>query len=468
MLPFSPQRLARGLAARIVQAGREASFSEVSTDSRELRHGGLFVALQGALPGERYFADALGAGARGLVGRRFEAGLRRQAARAGVWLFQAADGLQALQALAADQRRLLSCPVIGITGSNGKTSTKDLLAWLLSEQGALLATQGNFNNHIGLPLTLLRARPGLRYAVLEAGMNHAGELAALGAILKPDLAVVLNVGDAHAGNFHNGRAGVAAAKAELLRSLDAGGIAVLNADDPRCLAMARIHAGRSVLFGLSRKAHLRLSRVRDRGAMGLSALAEWSAPWGGKPQRLRVRLAQGGWVRRDQAAAALACALSVGADPRRLEARLAAWRPQGALRLELRPLLRGRSHAILDAYNASPQSMQAGLDFLAKSAPRGRRLAVLGSMLELGSASAALHRALGLSARRQGLRAVAALGPFAAQIAAGFGAGAKAFTRDQASEAARWIGAGLKPGDWVLFKGSRGMAVERVYQAMGA
>jgi UDP-N-acetylmuramoyl-tripeptide--D-alanyl-D-alanine ligase len=424
------------------------------------------VALQGEQPGERYFSDALGAGARGLVGRSFGAAVRREARRRGAWLFQAGDGLRALQALAADQRRLLGCPVAAITGSNGKTSTKDLLAWLLSDQGAVLATQGNFNNHIGVPLTLLRAVPGLRWAVLEAGMNHAGELRTLGRILRPDLALVLNVGDAHAGNFRDGRAGVAAAKAELVQSLGAGGIAVLNADDPRVLAMAPRHGGRSVLFGLSARAHLRLSRVRDHGARGLSAQAQWHAPWGGPPRRMTLRLAQGGWARREQAAAALAAALCLGADPARLAARLAAWRPQGKLRLELKPLQGGRSHAILDAYNASPQSMQSGLDFLALSAPKGHRLGVLGSMLELGAGAPAQHRRLGRLARARGLRALAALGPHAGDLVSGFGKGARAFSRDQAEAAALWLGQGLRPGDWVLFKGSRGMAVERVYQAM--
>jgi UDP-N-acetylmuramoyl-tripeptide--D-alanyl-D-alanine ligase len=468
MFAMSAQRLAHGLRARIVQAGKDLLFSAASTDTRELKAGGLFIALQGAVAGERYFADALGAGARGLVGRRFDAAVRREAKVRGAWLFEVRDGLAALQALAADQRRLLNCPVIGITGSNGKTSTKDLLAWLLAGEGSVLATQGNFNNHIGLPLTLLRAQPGLRFAVLEAGMNHAGELRALGRILRPDLALVLNAGDAHAGNFPDGKDGVARAKAELVQSLSPAGIAVLNAGDPRVAAMAGLHRGRSVLFGLGAKAHLRLSAVRDGGARGLTATAHWNAPLGGKPATLKLRLAQGGWVRREQAAAALAAALSVGADPRKLERRLAAWRPQAKLRLELKPLgaPKLRAHAILDAYNASPQSMAAGLDFLARSAPQGARMGVLGSMLELGEGAPALHRALGRQAKAQGLRALAALGPSAGDIAHGFGAGAKAFRREDADAAAAWLGAQLKGGDWVLFKGSRGMAVERVYDAM--
>jgi UDP-N-acetylmuramyl pentapeptide synthase len=183
---------------------------------------------------------------------------------------------------------------------------------------------------------------------------------------------------------------------------------------------------------------------------------------------LRVRLAQGGWVRREQAAAALAAALSLGADPAKLERRLAAWRPQAKLRLELKPLRSQgrRAFAVLDAYNASPQSMNAALDFLARSAPQGRRLGVLGSMLELGAGAPGLHRTLGRQAKAQGLRALAALGPSAGDLAQGFGPGARAFRREEAEAAAAWMGGQLRPGDWVLFKGSRGMAVERVYDAM--
>jgi UDP-N-acetylmuramoyl-tripeptide--D-alanyl-D-alanine ligase len=470
MLPLSPLRVLHGLGsnARLAQAGREQSFTEAGTDTRALRQGALFFALQGAQAGERYFSDALKAGARGLVGRSFSPAVRREARRRDAWLFQVPDGLGALQALASDQRRFLGATVVGVTGSNGKTSTKDLLAWLLEEQGAVLATQGNFNNHIGLPLTLLRARPGLRWAVLEVGMNHAGELAALGRILRPDLALVLNVGDAHAGNFRDGKTGVARAKEELVQSLSPTGIAVLNAGDPACAAMARRHRGRSILFGQGAGSQLLFSQIRDRGARGLSAMAQWTAPLGGKPRRLRVRLSQGGWVRREQAAAALATALALGADPAKLEQRLATWKPETKMRLELKPLRSGstRAQAILDAYNASPQSMNAALDFLARSAPQGRRLGVLGSMLELGKAAPALHRALGRQAKAQGLRALAAVGPSAGDLAQGFGPGAKAFSRDAATDAAAWLKAQLRAGDWVLFKGSRGMAVERVYDAM--
>jgi UDP-N-acetylmuramoyl-tripeptide--D-alanyl-D-alanine ligase len=465
MFPMSAQRVAAGLGAAIVQAGRPLSFKAVGIDSRRLEPGSLFIGIQGRVPGERYFDAALAAGARGLAGRRFSPAQRRLARRAGAWLFQVKDGLGALQALAADQRRLISAPVLAVTGSNGKTGAKDLLAHLLEGEGPGLATQGNLNNHLGVPLTLLRAEPGLDWVVAEAGMNHPGELSALGRLLRPTMAVVLNVGDAHAGHFGGARAAVAAAKEELLRAMGPAGLAIVNADDPLTLAMGRRHGGAVATFGLAPGADLRLEGLKDGGARGFRATARWSAPQGGRPLRLPIRMASGGRAGWTSAAAALAAALSLGADPRRLQRRLAGYEPAAKLRQQLTALPFGAT-GILDAYNASPQSMQAGLEYLALSARRGRRLAVLGCMLELGGRAPAFHRALGRQARAAGVEALAALGDHAADIVKGFGAGSAAFGRDQAAEAAAWIKPRLVPGAWCLFKGSRGLAVERVHAAL--
>ena len=465
MLPFSPERTRMGLGAATAQAGAPRAFLAADTDSRRVRAGGLFIAVQGATAGEAYFGAALAAGAGGLAGRRFSPAIRAAAKRRGAWLFQVGDGLAALQSLALDQRRCLGLKVAAVTGSNGKTGTKDLLAHLLAGAGPVLATQGNFNNHLGVPLTLLRAERAQRFAVLEAGMNHAGELLALGRLIRPDLAVELNVGDAHAGFFKDGRRGVARAKQELLMAMGPGGIAVVNADDPFTAAMGRAFQGRVATFGRGRRADLRLEAVDDRGAFGLTAQARWNAPLGGRPARLRVRLGRGGKAGWTQAAAALAAALALGCDPGGLEGRLAGWVGPGKLRQELRPLPFG-ARAILDAYNASPQSMQAGLDYLRVSARRGRKLAVLGCMLELGGQARALHLALGRQARAAGVRSVVALGEHARAVAQGFGGDAAAFGAGQAAEAAAWMRPRLAPDAWCLFKGSRGLAVERVYDAL--
>ena len=468
MFPMSGHRVAAGLGAAVVQVGRPCDFVAVGVDSRRLDQGALFVAIQGRVPGERYFKDALAVGALGLAGRRFSPAQRRAARRAGAWLFKVSEGLAALQALAADQRRLIQVPVVAVTGSNGKTGVKDLLAYLLEGEGPGLATQGNLNNHLGVPLTLLRARPGLDWVVAEAGMNHAGELAALGRLLRPTVVVELNVGDAHTGNFEGGRRGVAAAKEELLKAMGPAGLAVLNADDPLVRDMGRRHRGAVATFGLAQGADLRLASLRDRGARGFRATALWRAPQGGRPLRLPLRMASGGRAGWTAAAAALAVALSLGAEPRRLRRRLASYASAARLRQEIRPLPFGAT-AVLDAYNANPQSMQAGLEYLALSAGQGPRLAVLGCMLELGAQAPAYHRALGRQARAAGLRALAVLGEQAMEVVRGFGPGrgeAAAFGRDQAAEAAAWIKPRLVPGAWCLFKGSRGLAVERVHAAL--
>ncbi len=464
MLPLSGQRLAQGCGALGFQAGQARSFSAASNDTRSLERGAVFFALQGEKKaGESFFDAALKQGAGALVGRRFSPAQKRQARRQGAWLIQVRDGLQALQTLAADQRRLFNGPVLAITGSNGKTGAKDLIAHLLGASAPGLSTKGNFNNHVGLPLTLLRLQPQHRWMALELGMNHAGELLALGHLAKPSLAVELNVGDAHLGYFSRRRA-VAAAKEELLQAMGASGIALLNGDDPLVRGMGKRFKGRQVLFGRSQGSHLRLWNVVDRGARGLSARAHWTAPFGSRAQTLSVRLKQGGKARWVQAAAGLAAGLALGMDGRALAAGLSSWQPAAKMRQEVLPLRGG--HAILDAYNASPQSMQAGLDFLAASAPQGHRLAVLGCMLELGSAAPALHRALGRQAKAAGLRSLAALGEHADEIVKGFGGDAAAFRKEEAAAAAVWLAGRLHKNDWTLFKGSRGLAVERVHQAL--
>ena len=449
MFPFSARRLAQGLGGELIAEGSEASYANLVTDSRKVKKGDIYLALKGErFNGEAFFEKAAKAGAAALVGRK-PPRIRGCAA------IRVPDGLLALQALARDQRRLFEGPVIAITGSNGKTGVKECLAHLLGE--GTLATQGNFNNHIGLPLTLLRLQPGHRAAVLELGMNHYGELALLGKISRPDVALELNVGDAHIGFFKD-RAGVAKAKEELLEAMGSSGIAVLNGDDPLVAAMGRRFRGRQIRFGTGKGNDLRLSRIQDRGASGLKADLSWQG------RALPLRLPMGGKARRYQALAALGGALAAGRELKGLLPRLGSFRPQSQGRLQLERL--GGVSFILDTYNASPQSMDAALEFLELSAPRGRRLAILGDMLELGAAAGNFQRALGRRARKAGLRVLGALGPRASATLEGFGGAGAAFQEEDAAGAAAFLKANLKAGDWVLLKGSRGMAVERVFAGL--
>lgn len=428
---MSAQRLAEGLGGRLLAEGRKnCGFTRVSTDSRTLKRGDIYLALKGErFDGEKFFKAALRAGASALVGRRFPK--TKQAA-----LIQVGDSLKALQSLAADQRRIFQGPVIAITGSNGKTSAKECLAWLLGGPEQTLATPGNWNNHVGLPLTLLGATRKHRAAVLELGMNHFGEIRRLTEICRPDIALVLNVGDAHL-EFFKTRAGVARAKEELLQGMNTSGIAVLNGDDPLVRAMGRRFKGRVLYFGCGAGCDL---------------------------QADKILLKAGGRVRLYQALAALAGGLAAGRDMDTLLERLRSFKPLAKHRQQ-RKRLNG-ANFIFDMYNASPQSMTAALEFLKASAPEGKRLAVLGDMLELGPKSASFHWQAGREAKAAGVRFLAAVGPHAKEALLGFGGEGKVFKKEEPDQVAAWLRSRLMPEDWVLVKGSRGMELEKVVEAL--
>jgi UDP-N-acetylmuramoyl-tripeptide--D-alanyl-D-alanine ligase len=448
MYPFSASRLAAGLKGSLLKAGSAATYTRLSTDTRTLKRGDAYLALQGErFDGEKFYRAALKAGAAALVGRRPPLAGRAAAIRVD-------DGLASLQALASDQRRLFEGRVFAITGSNGKTGTKECLAYLLG--AGTLSTPGNWNNHVGLPLTLLRLEPGHKAAVLELGMNHAGELKALAAICRPDIALELNVGDAHLGHFKS-RAAVAAAKEELLQGLGSAGIAVINGDDDLVAAMGRRRGGRVLSFGFRTKNGLRAHSLEDFGAQGARLALDWQG------RSFKLKLAMGGRAKIYQALASLAAALAAGREMKPALARLERFKPQSPGRQEIKRWC--GVNFILDAYNASPQSMDAALELLALSAPKGKRLAVLGDMLELGGAARGFQRELGRKARQAGLRDLAALGPNAQATLDGF-RGGEAFGREEAQEAAAWLRERAEPGDWVLLKGSRGMAVERVFNEL--
>jgi UDP-N-acetylmuramoyl-tripeptide--D-alanyl-D-alanine ligase len=464
MYPMSLERLAAGLGGRVLAEGGQGQYRSLSTDTRNLEAGQIYLALKGPnFDGQAFFTQALAKGASALVGSRFSAGVVKLARRRRAALLKVKDGLQALQSLAADQRGLMRGPVACVSGSTGKTGTKDRLAHLLSGQAKVLATEGNLNNAIGLPLTLLKAEPDQAYAVLEAGMNRAGELRALARLARPDLAVLTNVGDAHLGHFKDRKA-VAAAKAELIESLGPGHTAVLNGDDSLVRPMARRHRGPSILFGRSADCHLRLLSERDRGASGLGARLTWNPAKGRKPVAMSWKLPQGGRASLWNGLAAAAAGLGLGLDPDEVASRLASFQGSGGFRMEMAKL--GKARAVLDCYNASPQSMEASLEFLSRSAPQGRRLAVLGDMLELGPSSEKLHLQAGKQARKAGLRVLAGLGNFAPELCRGFGGPSRAFPPGAQAEAASWLAEQLKDGDWILFKGSHGMQVQKVFQSL--
>ncbi|MDQ3609712.1 MAG: UDP-N-acetylmuramoyl-tripeptide--D-alanyl-D-alanine ligase, partial [Actinomycetota bacterium] len=345
-------------------------------------------------------------------------------------ILAADDPLAALQRLATAWRRALGAKVIGITGSTGKTSTKDVLAAMLAPHRAVTATRANYNTEIGLPLTVLEAPPATEVLVLEMAMRGAGQIAELAAIAQPDVGVVVNVGPVHLEQMGSIE-GVADEKAALLSALRPGGTAVVPAGE--ALLEARTAVGvRTVTFGPG-------GDVADL------------------PQGLELGFASAHM--RLNALAALAAARAVGVEPRgRVDVALSALRGQ---RLELP----GGVVVIDDCYNANPMSMRAALDDLAATAS-GRRVAVLGDMLELGGDENAFHRAIGEHARERGVGVLVTVGPLAATMGEGLGDGALLHATADAAQAAALVRELVEPGDTVLVKGSRGVGLEVVARTL--
>jgi UDP-N-acetylmuramoyl-tripeptide--D-alanyl-D-alanine ligase len=433
------------------------------------------VALKGdRFDGHAFLAEAAAKGATAAVVRNGTAAVQ------GIPLFEVEDTLRALGALAAFHRRRFSIPVAAVGGSAGKTTTKEMVAAILSVRGPALATEGNFNNEIGVPLTLLRLGREHSAAVVELGMSAPDELRRITAIACPDAAVLTLIAAEHL-EFLKDLDGVAAAEGELYRGLLPGAIAVVNADDARCVAQAeRVASGvRKIFFGRSPLADVRLSRVTALGAEGMEICLEGEEWKGGAERGVRgVDLQQGRFTIRLKfvgehnamnaaAAAALARALSFSFEE--ISNGLAVARPF----THRSRLVAGAAGVTIldDCYNASPASMEAALATLAGLRVRGsgRAIAVLGDMLELGAFEEEAHRGLGRGARER-VDIAAFFGPRSLHSFEEFSSSAFSpsahFTEIEPLLA--WLRPRLHPGDTVLVKGSRGMKLERVVDALVA
>lgn len=423
--------------------GDDRSFTGVSIDSRTVHADELFVALAGARhDGHDHLADAAARGAAGaMVARASSAVLPR---------LLVADTRASMGCLAGHWRSRFRLPVVAVTGSNGKTTVKEMLAAVLSRVGATLATRGNLNNDIGVPLTLFGLGETHRYAVVEMGANHAGEIAALGAIVRPTVSVVTQCAPAHLAGFGSIE-GVARAKGEIFSALPDDGIAVVNADDPYADLWLRLAGTRRVLqFSMQRAADV---RAHDRGldADGhrrieletCHGLTEVSLPLLGRHNVLN-------------AAATVASALALGIAPASWRDGLQAMQPVSG-RLELHAGTCG-SRIVDDTYNANPGSLAAALETLAELP--GRHWLVLGDMGELGADSEVMHRRAGAAVRATGVERLYTVGELAGLAADEFGAGAERCA-DVAAVAAAVAG-DLVAGVTVLVKGSRTARMERV------
>jgi UDP-N-acetylmuramoyl-tripeptide--D-alanyl-D-alanine ligase len=417
-----------------------------SVDTRTLSPGDLFFALRGPNhDGHAYVALALEKGAAAVV-------VEHPVPDANALVVP--DTLAALQSLAAWARHHWGGRIVAVTGSAGKTTAKDAIAHLLSVELPVGKTVGNFNNHVGVPLSILRLPDDSRVGVLEMGMNHASEIRALAAIAKPDIGVVTNVGYAHVEAFDS-IDGVALAKRELIESLDPqAGIAVLNADDPRVLRFREIHPGRTITFGLSQEADVRatdLAFTADGTRFSVNGI-DFHTTLAGRHGVLNLL-------------AGMAVARAFDIPLERLRDAVATF-TIGKMRGE-----RLEHNGVIvwnDCYNSNPEAVEAMLDVL-RSTPARRHIAVLGEMLELGHAAEFLHRQAGRCAAESGIDALVAVqgaAQFMAEeaVRAGMPPHSVHFFERSEGAAGHFVRQMVQPGDAILFKGSRGVEIERAME----
>ena len=449
MISFRLSELA--VATHGVVLGDDVSIASVSTDSRRLKQGDLYVALKGPrFDGHDYVADAKSRGAAAaMVSRDLDMDLPR---------LQVEDTRIGLGCMAAAWRRRSKAKVAAVTGSNGKTTVKEMLAAILARRGSTLATLGNLNNDIGLPLTLCRLQDEV-FAVVELGANHPGEIDYLSRIARPDVAILNNAGRAHLEGFGD-LEGVARAKAEILNGLADDGVFVYNADDPFAPLWRELAGNRASLgFGLSEDAQIRSPDAAARlvwDEEGFHSEFSVHTPTG----ELQIRLRLAGEHNRMNALAAIAAAQVLGASREDIEAGLASLPPvPGRLYSRRGP---GGMRVIDDSYNANPDSVRMAIALL-RLAP-GRRVLVLGDLGELGADAPALHEELGAHAREAGVECLFTCGELSALCSRGFGEGAAHFsTREELLD---FLAAELDAADTVLVKGSRAAAMEKVVQAL--
>ncbi len=444
---------AQAISARHI--GADTRFTAVSTDTRTIAQGDLFIALKGEhFDGSKFVADALKAGAVGAVVNTQGYEQIRAILDPHTPILVVEDTRLALGRLAAHWRKQFDIPLVAITGSNGKTTVKEMLAAILrghaGSEESVLATQGNFNNDIGMPLTLLKLRANHRYAVIEMGMNHPNEIDYLTRIAIPDVAVVNNATGAHLQGLGSVE-GVARAKGEIFAGLAGDGTAVINADDAYAPLWRALAGKHSVLdFALGHPAAVQGQWT----ASGYGGILHARTPAG----ELRVALQVPGEHNALNALAAASAALALKVPPAKIAEALGQFGGVAG-RLQRKQAVQG-AMLIDDTYNANPASVHAAIEVLAHAS--GKRILVLGDMGELGEDAARFHREIGIAARELGIQRLFALGTLSAEAVREFGAGARHFASVEALYAV--LDEELDAQTTVLVKGSRFMKMERVVQ----
>ena len=446
MTPCTAREICAAVGGTLLQDSG-APVTGVTTDSRAVQPGQLFIPLVvERFDGHAYISKALEGGAAGCL-----TAAAPETLLPGKLYIQVADTRLALKALASWYRDKFDLPVVQVTGSAGKTTTKEMIASVLSQRYNTLRTEGNFNNDIGAPLTLLRLMPEHQAAVIETGMNHFGEIRYLGEMVRPDIAVITNVGDAHIENLGNTRQGILRAKCEIFENLAPEGIAVLNGDDE---LLNTVTLPQTILrCGVGDGCGVRVTDIDDRGLEGVACTVTIE----GEHYRLTTS-APGRYMIYPMAMAA-AIGRRLGLTREEIAAGVAAYTTVGSRMHLIR--LPGERLVIDDCYNANPQSMAEGLRMLAAS-PAQHRVAVLGDMGELGQLTAQAHRDMGALTRRLGLTAVAV--------------GEKMHALTETDPQAQWFATVeeampairqlFTPGTAVLVKASHAMHFERIVKEL--
>ncbi|PLX98669.1 MAG: UDP-N-acetylmuramoyl-tripeptide--D-alanyl-D-alanine ligase [Desulfuromonas sp.] len=452
-MEFNIRDIARITEGTLYPADARGMVDGISTDSRTIGSGELFVPLRGPnFDGHDFLTLAVKSGAAACLSEDVVNGLP-------VPVIVVDDTLKALGRLAADVRNRFAGPVVGITGSSGKTTTKEMLAGILSLTRPGLLTAGNFNNLIGLPLTLFRNRDECEWMVLEMGMSARGEIARLSEIASPTVGIITNIGPAHLETLH-GMEGVARAKGELFEALPEDGFAIVNADDDFVVNLPVANKVRRILYGSAESAEIRAESIIARGSGVTFRLV---TPEGNWPVQLKIA----GRHNVYNALAAAAAAHVLGVDGRTIVRGLEQFQPCCG-RMETISL--GCDVLLLeDSYNANPLSVKAALQTLSEMNGLGRHIAVLGDMLELGEQSAELHTEVGRQAADL-VDILIVMGEMKDAVAAGYGtqetAAKEIYLVNSHQEAIDILRDMIQPGDRILVKGSRGMRMEKVSKAL--
>ena len=461
-MPLTATDVVRATAGRVVSGDPATPIDRVTIDSRGVQPGDFFVAINGErFDGHQFVAAAVRSGAIGAMVHHGGATTEALPPPAPL-VIEVEETTRALQDLARDVRRRSGARVVAITGSAGKTTTKEVVAEFLSVQFAVFRNKGNLNNHIGLPLSLLELRSRPEVAVVELGMNHAGEISTLVGIAEPEVRVWTNVGDAHLGFFRSADA-IADAKAEILEAAGSAHVLVANANDSRVMARACAFAGRVITFGIAVPADVRADRVVHRGLDGMDAEITTAAG----TARLHTPLL--GYGNLSNVLAGLAVGLHFGVPLEAMTQRAARLAPAHHRGEVLR--LPGGITLIDDSYNSSPAALARALETVGSATGSARKVAVLGEMLELGGFSLALHRQCGELAQHAGLDLLIAVGGAAAASMAGAAVSAGMPERcvwhvTSKSEAADLALRQVRAGDLVLVKGSRGIGTDLVVERL--